>query len=484
MIRFLNSLSFNTKRYLYILLGMIATVLIGYSAVLFGVAVPLAVIILSFGVVLLLVYYNYPKITLHVLVAYCFTFTILNREIAGDIAYGTFIEVLFGLAYIFALIKIPSEKWKVVRTDLFYLLVFWFVLSFLEVGNPAGASVMGWLQEIRATALHLVLVVPLVYLFFNTKKDLDSFIKVIMFFSLLAALNGIKQLHFGPSPGEQRFLDEGGALTHLLYGQLRVFSFYSDAGQFGASQASFCVMALILAFGPYKIWKRLVLLMVSGVFFYGMLISGTRGAFFALIVGGFLALALSRNLKVILIGGALAIMFLGVLKYTYIGNTNYQIYRLRTALDPSDASLNVRVMNQEILREYLSTRPFGGGLGVMGAWGAKYNQDKFLAHIPPDSYWVKVWAMYGIVGFTIWIGIMMYILGKSCGIIWNLKDPGLRVKILALTAGFAGILFCSYGNEVINATPSSIIVYISWVFIFISPKLERKELKDLDTKID
>ncbi|UOQ77194.1 hypothetical protein MUN84_00140 [Hymenobacter sp. 5516J-16] len=111
-------------------------------------------------------------------------------------------------------------------------------------------------------------------------------------------------------------------------------------------------------------------------------------------------------------------------------------------------------------------------MGTIGAWGIKYNPGSYLATIPPDSYWVKVWVMYGIVGFIIWFGIMLYIVGKGCGIVWNIRDPKLRVKLNALTAGAAGILFCSYGNEVINFMPSAIIVYISWAFIFLGPRLD------------
>lgn len=89
--------------------------------------------------------------------------------------------------------------------------------------------------------------------------------------------------------------------------------------------------------------------------------------------------------------------------------------------------------------------------------------------------------MYGIIGFTIWICIMMYILGKCCGIVWRIEDKGLKIKAMALTSGFAGILICSYANEVINTAPSSYVVYISWVFVLISPKLE-EELKQQRNK--
>ncbi len=126
----------------------------------------------------------------------------------------------------------------------------------------------------------------------------------------------------------------------------------------------------------------------------------------------------------------------------------------------------------------MDSRPFGGGLGVLG-YNSRYNPDTYLSTVQPDSYFVKIWAMYGIVGLTIWLCIMMYILGKSCGLCWNIQDEGLRVKIIALTAGYAGILFCSYGNEVINNMPSSIVVYFSWVLIFISPQLDKAEKTNL-----
>lgn len=479
MMQFLNGLSFNAKRNLFLVLGVLLTILIAWLVYVFGIITPLVIIVLSGFVLLQILYFNNPRSTLYILIAYCFLYGIFAREIGG-LPYGTLIEVFIGFSYIVALIKIPVKEWKVVQNDLFYLLLIWFTISVLEVINPAGASVMGWLQEIRSAAMYPLLIIPITYIFFNTNKDLNNFLKLILALSLLASLNGIKQLYIGPSAGEQRFLDEGGAITHLLFGQLRVFSFYSEAGQFGASQAHLCLVSFILALGPFKWWKRAILLIASGFMFYGMLISGTRGALFALIVGVFLAIALSKKFKVMIIGGFVALCCLGVLKYTHIGSGSYQVNRLRSALDPQDASLNVRIQSQKVLKEYMSGLPFGGGLGVIGAWGTKYNQDKFLSTVQPDSYWVKVWAMYGIVGFTIWFGIMMYILGKCCGIVWKLKDPGLRIKAIALTAGFAGILFCSYGNEVINTMPSSIIVYVSWVFVFICPKLEKELLKKDD----
>jgi hypothetical protein len=85
-----------------------------------------------------------------------------------------------------------------------------------------------------------------------------------------------------------------------------------------------------------------------------------------------------------------------------------------------------------------------------------------------------MWAMYGVIGFIIWFGMMLYIVGKSAGIIWKTRDPVLRNQLISLCAGSFGNLVCSYGNEVMNALPSSTIVYISWAFVFVSPKWDTK----------
>ncbi|MNY51574.1 hypothetical protein D3C86_1871740 [compost metagenome] len=83
--------------------------------------------------------------------------------------------------------------------------------------------------------------------------------------------------------------------------------------------------------------------------------------------------------------------------------------------------------------------------------------------------------MYGIVGFTVWFCFMMYIFGKCCGIIWKLQNDKLRYKAIAMFSAIIGLFFCSYGNEVMNAMPSALVVSVFLAFIFLSP--------DFDTKI-
>jgi len=439
-----------------------------------GLLLPISLIAIAFLVAIQIMFAQNQKSIVWVMLAYAFTLFLFDREVS-HFQWGMLQEGIMVLGFITIIFTARRYDWKSLgNNDVFIWLTVWLFISVAEIANPAGASVQGWLLEVRSAALYPFIVFAIGFLLLKKNADLNTFFYIVLGFSVLAALNGMKQLYIGPSPGEQKFLDDGGAITHLLWGKLRVFSFYSDAGQFGASQAHITLMAFILAMGPFKWWKKLLLFGIGLITFYGMLISGTRGALVGLVAGAFLALLISKNFKAVLVGGIILCIFLGGLKYTTLGNNVYQIYRLRSALDPQEASLNVRLNNQALLREYLATRPLGGGLGTMGDAGSKYNTGTFLATIPPDSYWVKVWGMYGIVGFTIWICIMMYILGKCCGIIWNIKNPGLKVKLIALASGYCGILMCSYGNEVINTSPSSYIVYISWVLIFIGPRLDKE----------
>ncbi len=455
---------------------LLLAVFVGYVISHYPIILSICLVVLPLVGFAFFVLLNKPKIALYLLIAYCFGFVILSREIGGPIPYGTLIEGLLVVGWITVMLGSERKELKVINNDLCFLFLVWLFISVIEVFNPSGASVEGWLQEIRSAALYPLLIISLAFMVFRKQADLNAFLILIIGLSVVAALNGIKQLYIGLSPGEQLFLNQGGAVTHVLWGRLRVFSFYSDAGQFGASQAHIGMVALCLAFGPFKWWKRVLLFSAASLLFYGMLISGTRGALFALVVSGSLAVILSKQFKILIVGGGMLLVFVLFLKFTHIGDGNYQIYRFRSALNPDDPSLNVRLATQHFLRDYLQDKPFGEGLGVIGAFGNTYNSTMFISTVQPDSYFVKVWVMYGIVGFTIWLSIMAYILGKCCGIVWRIRDKSLRIKLISLTAGYAGILFCSYGNEVINTMPSSIIVYVSWVLIFQAPRLEKENL--------
>lgn len=451
-------------------MGLAAAILIGWGTAEAGWLIPIVLFVLALVIPFIIVVFRNPRISFITFIIYCFCLTLFSRYVVGiPFLYG--IETLLLLSWLGAFFHKNQYNWAYLKNELCFLGLLWFFITAMELANPEAGSFLGWISDARYPFLWL-LCVPLSLLLFNRKKDLDLFLVIILCLSLLAALYGIKQLKFGLTAPEQAFVAR--SPFHSLFGKLRVFSIYQDAGQFGASMAQLSVIALVLAMGRFKWWIRLLCLISSLIFVYGMFISGTRGAIFAFFAGMAVALVINKNIKVFLIGCVLISGSFVFLKYTNYLNGNAEIRRMRSALNPENASFNIRLANQARFKEYLSSRPFGAGIGAVGYAGYTYNKGKYISTIPPDSYWVKIWAMYGIVGLLIWFGIMMYIIGKCCGIVWNTRDQELRLKLGALTAGTVGIFFCSYGNEVMNNMPSAMILYVSWAFVFLGPKLDEE----------
>lgn len=444
-----------------------------------GLAVSGMLIVVPCAAAFLTMVFYYPKFGYAFFIVYCFIQSGLGRHIPGP-QFGLGQDGLLLLTWLGVIFHRSGKyKFRHLNNDLVWLAVVWFALTVLEIANPEHPSLQGWFYEMRSTTLYWVLSVPLGFMLFNKKSDIDLFLGIIITLSLIGSLWGIKQLYFGVDAAEHRWLESGAKVTHMLFGKLRVFSYYSEAAQFGASQGQLAIMCIILAVGQTKLSGKIFFIVAGLIIFYGMLISGTRGAIFALVGGGFIFLVLIKQLRLLILGATIGLTCFCILKYTHIGSSNAQIVRMRTSLDPNDASLQARLINQRTLHDYLADKPFGTGVGTIGMWGLKYNKGKFISTVPPDSMFVKIWAEYGIIGFIIWFGSIMYILGKSIGIIWNTRDPVLRNKLISLCAGFAGILFCSYGNEVMNQMPSSIIVYVSWVLIWMSPRWDTPKKKVL-----
>jgi hypothetical protein len=465
----------NKKKIIFFLVALSLSTLVASSMLRYGFLGPVAVIGMTAVGAFLIALFKDPRWSFWVYFGYCFVLGFVVKSFL-NIPVGLALDAMLILTWCSIFANRNKFNWSAIKNEHVVFSLVWFIISVLQVLNPYGSSFTGWFNEFRFAALNWLLIAPLVFLLFNRVADLNRFIFLVLFFSCVATLYGIKQLHFGVTAGEQQWLNAGNDYTHIIQGKLRVFSMYSDAGQFGASQAIVAVVALTLAMGPFGFVKKAIFGLVAIVCLYGMGISGTRGALFALAAGLFFALLLSRNFKLLIVGSAFAIGGFSVLKYTTIGSDSFEISRLRSALNPKDASFNVRLNNQKQLAYLLRYEPFGVGLGMSGMNGTTYNADKPIANIQPDSYWVKVWVMYGIVGLIIWFAINCYIIGKCSGIVWQLKDPKLKSKMNALTSGTVGCFIASYGNEVMNGNPSCTILFMSWSFVLISPWLE-KQLK-------
>jgi hypothetical protein len=399
----------------------------------------------------------------------------LARYIGSDIQIGLGMDIVLVLTYVAIIIKHFYDKgiWKPAKNDVTLLAAIWLGYSILEFFNPEAQSHAAWFSGMRGISLYMMLIIPLVLIFIDNVRKLDFFFTLWGIFSILVSLKGIMQITIGPDPWEQLWLSTSAGQTHIIWGQLRAFSFLSDAGQFGANQAYSAVVALIVAFAEKKRGRRMFFLLVAALGITGMFLSGTRGAI-SIPLAGFAFFFILRKSGTLMISGTLLLLFVLVFfKFTYIGQDNSFIRRMRSAFNPNDPSLQVRIENQKKLSVYLATRPFGGGIGHAGVKAKAFLPDAFLSNIATDSWYVLIWAEQGIVGLVLHLFILFYILIKgSYKIMFRIRDPILKLKMAALASGMMGVMVASYGNAVLGTMPTSLLIYTSMALMLNTEKLD------------
>lgn len=352
----------------------------------------------------------------------------------------------------------------------------WMLLTLFQLLNPQMPSTSAWFYAMRGVALYPLLIAIIGFCAKPDQTVLRNFIWLWAGLSILGTMWGLKQLVIGLDPFEQAWLARPDNFsTHMLYGKLRVFSVYSDSGQFGAAQGHMAVVAVILGLGPGTFRSKLIWAAVAVMCLIGLLISGTRGALAVPAVGGLLYLVLCRNWKWIVVGATLMICVFAALKFTYVGHNVYEIRRMRTALveGTNTASFQVRLENQRRLAAYLDDKPFGGGVGSAGYWGRRFSPGTFLADLALDSWYIKIWAEYGIAGLSIYIAILLILFGSGIRAVHKENDLMHRQVLLALLCGFAGILAASYGNQVFGQMPTGVIVPVCLIYLMKPTKKER-----------
>ena len=482
---FYNEIGYEKANRPFVIIGLIITsVVISLLLKLTGLSFAFILLVMPFTIVFLNRIFVKPQIGL--IFAFCLNFFLMGLFRYINLSLGYVMDSLLILIYITIFFKNFYTKidWSGLNNDLIYLTLIWMGYVLFELVNPEATSVAAWVSAMRGESLYMMLLIPLIYLIFNKPKQLDIFLYIWGIFTILATLKGAQQLLIAPDPFEQKWLDNGAASTHVLFGKLRVFSFFTDAGQFGASQGHGGLVGSILFLHTKNFKKKIFWLIVAITGFYGMFISGTRGAIAVPAAGFVLYILLRKNIKIIIAGGILIIGVFVFFKYTTIGNNNYQINRMRTAFDTKDASLNVRLNNQILFGNYLRTRPFGVGIGHAGTRAQKYVPYSYLANIATDSWFVMIWAENGIVGLYLHMFVLFYIIGKGSYIImFRIKDKELIGKLSALLCGIFGIIGSSYGNMVLGQFPTHLLCYASMAYVFLGLSIEKQINIDNQLKI-
>ena len=437
----------------------------------------LAFLILPIPILYLYKFFSEPRIGFYsVLVANYFAIG-LSRYIPAPLGLSLDgLLVLTWLAVIFSQFN-KKVEWKNAGRDFTYFVIVWYAMTFLQLFNPEAVSREAWFYVMRGQGLYIFLAIPLVYLIFNKPKDIDILIQTCAWFTLIAIAKGIGQKYMGVDRWEQTWLNvPGNRSTHILFGQLRVFSIYSDAGTFGSSMGYFGVLYIILGIHELKKLKKFFYFFVGFLSIFAMLISGTRSAIAVPLVGFVIYTILTKKFKIMISVGTIIFILFFILKYTNIGQGNYDIRRMRSAFSEENASLNVRAENRKLFAEYLKSRPFGGGLGSAGNWGLRFSPGTFLAETATDGFYIQIWAENGVVGLTFYLIMIFYFALKSTFLIFfRLKKPENIYKAIPFTCGMYGLMVSSYSASSLGQLPNIIIVFTSMALISLMPEWEKAE---------
>tara|TARA_R110002050_G_scaffold30928_2_gene79114 strand:+ start:1801 stop:3270 length:1470 start_codon:yes stop_codon:yes gene_type:complete len=451
-------------KYLYaVIFAVIAGVLIAKK----GVVIAAVFLIIPVVILYFAKFFENPKIGLWSAMVIAYIIPTFGRYAPFQAPLGLGVDFFLVMSFIVMLFK----YWKKVDFSGAYnivnfLMILWMAFIVLELANPLAYSAAAWFYAMRGIALYQLLIITLCFVLVRDKKDWYTFINLWMWFSLVAAFWGLKQKLFGVDRFEQAWLDQGAATTHLLFGKLRIFGNFTDAGMYGAGMGHAAISAGILFLGPFSLRKRAFYLTVALACAYAMLISGTRGALAVPGAGGILYLIMIRNKRILIAGASIMISAFVFLKYTNIGSGNYDIQRFRTALDSDDPSLNVRLQNREMLSVYLANKPIGTGVGTAGVWGERFSPGTWMASFPTDGLFTRIRAETGRVGHTIYVYSWLFILGFGIWRTWQYKDKERQYIAMASLSGYAGILAASYGNEVMTQMPEHFTTFIPLTFVF------------------
>lgn len=447
---------------LYFLLIVVVSLVISYFIGKSGITGSMFLIIGLIAVSYVTAVVRKPIVILLTIVGVSFFLLGITRYVKMDFPIGTLIDLLivFTLLALFINSYPKGIDWSPTKKPLIYFSLVWLIYCIGQIANPEARSFDAWMSSIRPMAVYPLILPIFGIFFFNTPSRIRLFLYVWGFFSVIGTLKGWGQLAFGLDHAEQAWIDAGAWDTHLIFGKLRVFSFYSDAGQFGAHQAYTGVVFLAMAIISKRPIDKILFVLISIAGLYGMLISGTRGALFVVFAGVGLYVLHKKNLVVLSFGFVFVVALFVFLKYTSIGQGNPQISRLRTAVDPNDASLQARLSNQRMLSVYMSTRPIGGGLGHGGKKARKFLPAAYLSNVPTDSWYVLVWVELGVVGLVMHLFINLHTVTLSSYVLmYKIRDKELVGILSGFAAGMFGVMVASYGNAVIWQLPTSQTFY-------------------------
>jgi len=431
------------------------------------------------GIVALPIVYGivaHPKFGIMILLVMAYLLFFIMRQ-GIDFPLGTLMDGIQALLMLGFIIKQRAHpNWKILKGPITTMILVWIGYNLIEVVNPVAESRLAWVYTVRSVAIVMLMYFVFMYNI-RSVKFIRLIFKVWIVLALFGAMYAFKQEYFGFSDNEEAWLHSDPNIAGLFFidGHWRKFSIFSDPVSFSYNMVVSSIMCIALISGGIKIWKKIILSLLTVFFLMTMLYSGTRGAYVLVPMGMLLFSVLNYNKKVLKFSVAAA-LFIGFL--IVVPTSNPSIYRFQTAFRPSDdASFNVRKANQKRIQPYILTHPMGGGLGATGAWGQRFAPNSYLAQFPPDSGYVRVAVELGWIGLLLFCILMFTILRTGINNFYKIRDPELKNYCMAMTLVVFCFNFGNYPQEAIVQFPSNLYFFLATALINITYQLDQEKSK-------
>lgn len=428
---------------------LIATqgVFYGAAFILFCVAIPVA-------------YHSITDVKLGLALTFglSFTLSIINRVFhLYKYPMGTLFDILIALMVLGLLMKHKQqeeEESTSSRNTVGILLLIWALMNFMEILNPSAPSKAGWFMAVKSNMY------PIVYFFIfyyavDTLKFVNTIIKIWFIIIFLAALYSFKQRYIGLASYENFvYTNDLKRSLYITWGKLRVFSFMNDPMSYGITLTYSLVLAFSFLFTKISAQKKIMYGIFFVVVLWSLLLTGTRTAYFLLPLGMLVFGLITLNKRIL--GFVAAGIFVGAI--VVMTSNNPQLHIFKTAFRGSeDASMNVRLKNQQFIRPYIQRKPFGWGLASTGGFGRQYNGGSVIGNFPPDSEYVRIAIENGWIGLFAWLAIQFMIFRKGLIDYFKVNDQRLKIYFAAFLTLFYLIIVAQYPQEALRVPPTGII---------------------------
>ena len=370
---------------------------------------------------------------------------------------------LDGLLVVFAVSLVAqlaqTKDFRFARHPVSYMVLVWMYYCAFQFFNPWTVSRMAWIYTVRSLAGLLFLYFVALYAFDSLDK-VKRILKVVLALGLAAAIYGLNQEVNGFSQTELNWLYEDPERLQLIYqwGRLRVFSLFAEPTTCGIVMGYLAAMCVALFFGPWRTWKKLVLLVTGLAMLTTMGFAGSRTP---------IAMFPAAMIFFVLLNPKKHILFMSLILFTFgtlammKSSSNPVIHRIQSAFKPGqDASVQVRLDNQKIIQPFIRSMPIGSGLGTTGDWGKRFAPGFWLSDFAHDSGLVRIAVESGWIGLLIYVAFLMTIMYTSIRQYFRMRNPAIKNLSLGITVVMFSLVIASYPQEAIPMLPTSIVFYV------------------------